>query len=87
MKPKYVTLLMLLLIAAAAVGVKLWQDKQNEKALVYQPKSKQEQTNEPQSLGAQVYVQTQNPVAGQVPSNNPFDDQNNPITDSYTNPF
>ncbi len=81
-KPKYITILMLVLVAAAVVFWKL-QVAPRQKANTYVPKPEQQAPG----LGAQVYEQTQNPVAGQVPSTNPFDKPANPIEGSYTNPF
>ncbi|MDE2312249.1 MAG: hypothetical protein KGJ93_04170 [Patescibacteria group bacterium] len=86
MKPKYVTILFLLLIAAAVVFWKIHIDLQHRQEVVMQPKAPAVSAA-PQSLGAQVYQQTQAPAAGQIPNNNPFSQSANPIQQSYTNPF
>jgi len=82
MKPKYIAILVLLLLAA---GVVFWYEKIHQpKPQVFAPK---EQQPAAQSLGAQVYEQQQNPVQGQIPSSNPFDNSSNPISNTYKNPF
>ncbi|TSC74573.1 MAG: hypothetical protein G01um101444_259 [Parcubacteria group bacterium Gr01-1014_44] len=63
----------------------------------YWSKSKQtlpSQTPEAPTLGSEIFEKTQNPIKGQVPDTNPFDDQPNPFGDktnpiekAYNNPF
>ena len=40
-----------------------------------------------QSLGEQIYTQTQNPIKVKVPETNPFKIETNPIKAIYPNPF
>ena len=40
-----------------------------------------------QSLGEQIYTQTQNPIKVKVPQTNPFKVETNPIKAIYPNPF
>lgn len=76
MKPKYIVILVLVLLAA---GLVFWYWQKNQpKPAVFAPNNSQLQTG--QGLGAQVYQQQQNPVKNQVPDPNP-------INNSYTNPF
>lgn len=76
MKPKYIAIIVLVVVAA---GLVFWYWQKNQpKPAVFVPSNNAAQSS--QSLGAQVYEQQQNPVKNQVPDPNP-------INSSYTNPF
>ena len=86
MKPKYIVIVALFLLAFGLVFWKLRADRQNQKPAEFTPKK--DQTEPAASLGAEVYEKTQNPVKDEVPRTNPFKDTStNPIEQSYKNPF
>ncbi len=45
------------------------------------------ETEQPASLGSQIYESVSNPVGGKVPETNPFKTETNPLKDVYKNPF
>ena len=86
MKPKFIAILALVLLAFGLVFWKVHNDRQNQKPAVFVPKKNQAQPAD--SLGAQVYEKQTNPVKDQIPQTNPFKDaKTNPIDQSYKNPF
>ena len=76
-------ILIILVVALVIVAGGYW----------YWSNNKQAQTEAP-TLGSEIFEKTKNPLEGQVPDTNPFDDQPNPFGDktnpiekAYTNPF
>ncbi len=90
MTAKTKIILSLAIIAILLGGFFYWQSLQTKK-LLQAPAANVKPSpaaGASQSLGAQVYEQSQNPVKDQVPENNAFKNSSaNPVSQSYKNPF
>ncbi len=81
MKPKYIVIIVLSIIAA---GVVFWYMRMHQpNVMLFTPKAPAKE----QALGVQIYEKQKNPVKDQIPATNPYNKPVNPLDDSYKNPF
>lgn len=79
-------------ILVIAAGVVFWYMSANrrmENPLKQQTLTKELSPEEAQdTLGGQILGKTQNPIEGELPATNPFEEtETNPLKDIYRNPF
>ncbi|TRZ64172.1 MAG: hypothetical protein D4Q79_02160 [Spirochaetia bacterium] len=79
MNSKKIIIGVVIVALLAVAGYFVWKS--------YFPKPAAPTQEAPQSLGAQIYENIQNPIENKVPETNPFKAETNPFTNAYKNPF
>ena len=90
-KPIFIVIIVSILVIVAGVGFWYWQ-KKGAKAIFPQTSIPEAENLSPaevkESLGGQIFEQTQNPLKGKLPPTNPFEEtETNPLKNVYQNPF
>ncbi len=82
---------LIILVVLAAVGFWYWSQKGGQ-GIFPRPSAPAARELSPaaveESLGGQIFEQTQNPLKNKLPPTNPFEKtETNPLKDVYQNPF
>ncbi|MBI4114811.1 MAG: hypothetical protein HY445_03140 [Candidatus Niyogibacteria bacterium] len=77
-----------IVIIIAAIGFWYWQSKKAVPRRTVAPFSELTPAEARDTLGGQILGKTQNPLEGELPPTNPFEEtETNPLKDVYRNPF